>query len=276
MSAQLGRAERDVAGVEAETGFARVGRSFGDKVAVQDVTLGIAPGTILGLIGPSGCGKTTLLRMLVGLLAPTDGTVRLLGQDPVQAGAALRQRVGFMPQQSVLFPNLSLDDNLSFAAALYGVRWRGRRARRRELLRFVDLHRHRSTLLSHASGGMQRRLALAATLVHDPELLVLDEPTAGIDPLLRARFWERFRELRNEGRTLVVSTQYVGEAAECDEVAVLVDGRLLAVDTPEGLVDRAYAPIGGVPAGEAPDYDEVFVQLVRQARRAQAALGEVA
>jgi ABC-2 type transport system ATP-binding protein len=276
MSEQVGWAEPAAKARAAFVGFERVGRTFGDKVAVDDVTLEISTGTILGLIGPSGCGKTTLLRMLVGLLAPTEGSVRLLGHDPLQAGAALRQRVGFMPQQSVLFPNLSLEDNLSFAAALYGVRWRGRRSRRRELLRFVDLQEHRSTLLAHASGGMQRRLALAATLVHDPELLVLDEPTAGIDPLLRARFWQRFRELRDEGRTLVVSTQYVGEAAECDGVAVLVDGRLLAVDTPDGLVARAYAPVGGLPAGEAPDYDEVFVQLVRRARRERAMLGEVA
>jgi ABC-2 type transport system ATP-binding protein len=209
--------------------------------------------------------------MLVGLLTPTEGQARLLGVDPHAASPEVRQRLGFMPQQSVLFPNLSLEANIAFVASLYGLRWRGRRRHLRSLLSFVDLAEQRKTLLAEASGGMQRRVALAATLVHDPEIVVLDEPTAGIDPLLRARFWDRFRELRDEGRTLVVSTQYVGEAAECDQVALLVDGGLLAVDTPEGLVERAYAGRGGPPRDEPPDYDEVFVHLVHEARRARRA-----
>jgi ABC-2 type transport system ATP-binding protein len=246
MSEQVGWSAPDpTARAPRLTGFDGVGRTFGDTVAVRGVTLEVPPGTIVGLIGPSGCGKTTMMRMLVGLLAPTSGEVRLLGEDPVCASPEVRQRIGFMPQHSVLFPNLSLEANLAFAASLYGVRWRGRKRRLRSLLGFVDLLEQRTTLLSDASGGMQRRLALAATLVHDPELLVLDEPTAGIDPLLRARFWDRFRDLRDEGRTLVISTQYVGEAAECDLVALLVDGELLALDRPEGLAARAYADVGG-------------------------------
>jgi ABC-2 type transport system ATP-binding protein len=257
------------------TGFSGVEKTFDDKVAVRDVTLDIPPGAILGLIGPSGCGKTTLLRLLMGLHRPTEGEVRLFGENPLEASAALRQRVGYMPQHSVLFPNLSLETNLSFAAALYGVRWRRRRARLHELLEFVELLEHRHTLLAHASGGMQRRLSLAATLVHEPELIVLDEPTAGVDPLLRSRFWERFRQLRDEGRSLVVTTQYVGEAAECDQVAVLVDGMLLAVDTPSGLVRRAYGE-AGPGSGEPPDYDDVFVHLVRRARADRRAAEAVA
>jgi ABC-2 type transport system ATP-binding protein len=135
----------------------------------------------------------------------------------------------------VLIPTLSLWDNLHFVASLYGLRHHGRARRFREVLDVVDLWPHRRKLLSEASGGMQRRLMLAATLVHDPELLFLDEPTAGVDPILRDRFWDRFRTLRNAGHTLVVSTQYVGEATMCDAVAVIADGRLLAVDTPIGL-----------------------------------------
>jgi ABC-2 type transport system ATP-binding protein len=139
----------------------------------------------------------------------------------------------------ILFPNLTLTANLNFVASMYGVPLR-RKKRLREVLQFVDLWEHRRKRLCEASGGMQRRLVLAATLVHGPELLFLDEPTAGIDPILRDRFWGRFRDLRDAGRTLVVTTQYVGEAASCDLVAVMSEGRLLVVDSPEGLRRRAY------------------------------------
>ena len=145
-----------------------------------------------------------------------------------------------MPQLPALFPNLSVIDNLRFAAALYGVKARGRRRRLREILEFVELTADRTKLVGKTSGGMQRRLALAETLVHDPELVFLDEPTAGIDPILRERFWQRFRQLRDEGRTLIVSTQYVGEAADCDVVAVMANGRVVALAPPDELRRRAF------------------------------------
>lgn len=221
-------------------------RSFGDATAVQDVTMTIPRGTIVGLIGPSGCGKTTLVRMLAGILLPTSGTVRVFGTDPARFGDAQRRRFGYMPQLPVLFPNLSVWGNLQFAASLYGVPSRGRRDRLERLLELVDLEQHRRTLFVDCSGGMQRRVALAATLVHDPELLFLDEPTAGVDPILRERFWQRFRELRDGGASLIVPTQYVGEAAECDLVAVMTDGRLAALCPPGELATAAF---GGVPLG---------------------------
>jgi ABC-2 type transport system ATP-binding protein len=164
----------------------------------------------------------------------------VLGRQPDQFSASERARVGYMPQLPSLFPNLSIWNNLRFAAALYGVRRRGRRQRLRQLLDFVGLGDDGGKLLGHASGGMQRRLALAAALVHDPALIVLDEPTAGIDPILRERFWTHFQSLRDAGRTLIVSTQYVGEAADCDVVAVMFAGRVLAFDTPDGLRHRAF------------------------------------
>ena len=214
-------------------------RRFGEQVAVDSVTLDVEASTILGVIGPSGCGKSTLVRLTTGLLTPSAGTATVFGSDPTSFTSADRRRLGYMPQLPVLYPNLSLWQNLNFVASLYGVRVR-RRARLRELLEFVELGEHRRKRLADASGGMQRRLALAAALVHDPELVFLDEPTAGIDPILRERIWDRLRDLRDEGRTLVVTTQYVGEAVHCDRVALLSDGHLLTVDTPDNLRKQAF------------------------------------
>jgi ABC-2 type transport system ATP-binding protein len=214
-------------------------RRYGPRGGVRSVDLEVETGTILGVIGPSGCGKTTLLRTFAGIAMPTGGEVRVLGRTPVTFSVADRARIGYLPQLPVLFPNLSVWSNLDFAASLYGVGLR-RRRRLTSLLRFVDLHGDRRKRFRSCSGGMQRRVALAAALVHDPELLLLDEPTAGVDPILRERFWAHFRTLRDEGRTLVVSTQYVGEAAMCDQVALLAEGRLLTVGTPAELRREAF------------------------------------
>ena len=219
-------------------------REYGSQRAVDGVDLEVQAGTIVGVIGPSGCGKSTLVRLLIGIERPTSGTVRLFGVDPAGADARVRSRFGYMPQMPVLFPHLSASANLRFLASVYGVPWRGRRRRFDELLDLVDLGPHRHKTVSALSGGMQRRLTLAATLVHDPELLVLDEPTAGVDPLLRERFWQHFRRLRDDGRTLVVPTQYVNEAVSCDLVAVMVHGRVVAVTPPDRLASLAY---GGHP-----------------------------
>ena len=219
-------------------------KSFGDEVVLEGIDLTVPRGTILGLIGPSGCGKTTLVRQLTGLAVPTDGTVRVLGEDPADFTPATRVRIGYMPQAPVLFPNLSLWGNLTFISSVYGMKLRHRRHRLNDLLDLVDLRADRHKLLSECSGGMQRRLSLAATLVHDPDLLFLDEPTAGVDPILRAKFWEHFRALRDGGATIIVPTQYVSEAAMCDLVAVMSAGRLLTVVPPDGL--QAFADGGDV------------------------------
>jgi ABC-2 type transport system ATP-binding protein len=226
--------------IEAES----VSRSFGDQLVLDDIDLVVPAGSILGVVGPSGCGKTTLVRVLTGMIAASNGRVSVFGSDPTTFGVEQRTRVGYMPQLPVLFANLTVWENLSFVASVYGVPMRGRRRWLHELLDLVDLDSDRKKMLSQCSGGMQRRLALAATLVHGPELLFLDEPTAGVDPILRERFWDHFRVLRDDGRAIVVPTQYVGEAVSCDIVAVMADGRLLALLPPERLADFAY---GGRP-----------------------------
>jgi ABC-2 type transport system ATP-binding protein len=214
-------------------------RHFSDEVAVNDVSLVVPHGKIFGFIGPSGSGKTTMLRLLTGIYQPSAGEVKVLGVPPSAFNTRLRQRIGYMPQLFVLYPNLTVWENLNFAASLYGMGLR-RSRRLKEVLDFVELTEHRHKLARNISGGMQRRLSLAATLIHKPEILFLDEPTAGIDPILRRKFWDRFRQLQEEGTTFFITTQYVSEAAYCDLVGVLASGRLLAVDTPEGLRHRAY------------------------------------
>ncbi|HEX2910359.1 MAG TPA: ATP-binding cassette domain-containing protein [Chloroflexia bacterium] len=218
-----------------------VSKRFGkDKVVVQNISFEINPGQIFCLLGPSGSGKSTTMRMLTGLYRPTEGTVRVFGQEPYKFRKRWRERMGYMPQQFVLFPELSTWGNVNFVASVYGVGWFNRRKKIKRVLEFVDLWDARDKLASQLSGGMQRRLELAATLIHNPELIFVDEPTAGIDPILRAKFWDHFRELRDQGRTLFVTTQYVTEADYCDRVAILNRGRVLALGAPEEIRRNAF------------------------------------
>lgn len=213
--------------------------AFQEQVGVFDLNFAIPPGTIFGLIGPSGCGKTTTVRLLTGIYQPSQGTLQVMGQSPGQFTPRMRERIGYMPQHFVLYPNLTVRENMSFVASLYGVSYFKRQRRFRGLLDFVQLTEARHRLGSQLSGGMQRRLLLACALIHDPLLIFADEPTAGIDPVLRSKFWDYFRQLRDQGRTLFITTQYVGEAAYCDLVGVMREGRMIHIDTPEGLRRRA-------------------------------------
>ena len=215
-------------------------KAFGQEVAVRDVSFQVPRGQIFGFIGPSGSGKTTTIRMLTGFYPPTSGEAYVFGSAPTKFTKGQRGRIGYMPQLFVMYPNLSVWENLNFSASIYGMSWFSRRRKLREMLEFVELREHKDKLARDVSGGMQRRLSLASTLIHDPELIFLDEPTAGIDPVLRSKIWDRFRELRDAGRTLFVTTQYVSEAAYCDLVGVISESQLIAVDTPDGLRHRAF------------------------------------
>ncbi len=209
------------------------GKSFGkDKVVVHDLNFEVTPGQIFCLLGPSGSGKSTTMRMLTGLYKPSEGKVLVFGREPHKFRKKWRERIGYMPQQFVLFPEISTVGNVNFVASVYGMSWFNRGPKIKRALEFVDLWDARNKLASQLSGGMQRRLELAATLVHNPELIFVDEPTAGIDPILRSKFWDHFRELRDQGRTIFVTTQYVTEADYCDKVAILNRGRILALGEP--------------------------------------------
>jgi ABC-2 type transport system ATP-binding protein len=216
-----------------------VTRTFGDLRAVDGVSLRVLAGTILGLIGPSGSGKTTAIRTLTGGLEPTSGRVRVLGEDPRDFHRKTRERIGYSPQQFVLYQDLTAAENVHFMGSLFGMLWPRRRRRVTEVLDLVGLTDARDRRASRLSGGMQRRLELACALVHEPEVLFLDEPTAGIDPMLRQTIWAELRRLRDQRRTLLVTTQYVAEAEYCDAVALLSGGRLVALAPPGELRRQA-------------------------------------
>lgn len=214
-------------------------KSFGEDIAVQSLNMQVPRGTIFGFVGPSGCGKTTTVRLFTGVYKPTSGTLSVLGKNPADFSKVDREKIGYLIQQFVLYPDLTVWENLNFAASFYGVGL-FRRKRLNKLLDFVELSGDKKKLARDLSGGMKRRLSLAATLVHNPELIFLDEPTAGIDPILRQKFWDYFKELQAEGHTLFITTQYVGEAAFCDLVGVMYGGKLLMIETPDGLRKKAY------------------------------------
>lgn len=236
---------------------------FSEQTGIFDLSLTIPEGIIFGLIGPSGCGKTTTVRLLTGLYKPESGTLRVMGYEPSSFSAHARLQIDYMPQQFILYPHLTVQENLHFAASIYGVAYGKRHRRFKDLLEFVQLSDVRRQFASKLSGGMQRRLALACTLVHEPKLIFADEPTAGIDPVLRGKFWEYFRQLRNDGQTLIVTTQYVGEAAYCDLVGVMRAGRLIHIDTPDGLRRKA---LGGeiIRLIIEPEHTRQLVQIFRQ------------
>jgi ABC-2 type transport system ATP-binding protein len=212
-----------------------VSRSFGKVVAVEDISLMAAPGSLLGVIGPSGSGKTTTIRLMLGALKPDRGTIQVLGEDPRHFSRRTRERIGYMPQSFVLYPDLTARENVNLMAALFGIGMLKRGRRVAEVLELVDLTDARDRRASELSGGMQRRLELACAMVHLPQLLVLDEPTAGIDPILRTRIWQELDHQRREGATVLVTTQYVAEAEYCDAVALISGGRLIAHATPTDL-----------------------------------------
>lgn len=215
---------------------------FGSLFAVDHVDLSVKAGEIFGFLGPNGAGKTTTVRILCGLMAPTSGSALVVGHDVVKEPEEVKQRIGYMPQSYGLYDDLTVEENLNFFAGIYRVPSKERRNRADEILRLVRLEEFRKQFSGQLSGGMKRRLSLAVTLIHNPELLILDEPTAGIDPPLRRIFWEYFRHLNKRGVTFFINTHYMDEADLCDRLALINYGRLVAVGTPTELRRKA---IGG-------------------------------
>lgn len=222
--------------------FDGVTRRFGEHTAIDQVSLRVAQGELFGLVGPSGCGKTTLIRLIVGLLVPDEGEILVEGSQPASFSAADRQRLGYMPQEFSLFPALTLQQNCGFVAGLYGIGWFDRRKRIRDVLEFLELWDARKRRAGAASGGMRRRLSMACSLLHEPRLLLVDEPTAGLDPALRLRIWDYLREIQSRGTTVVVTTQLIEEAERCDSVGIMRAGQMIAHGTPSALRSNVNLP----------------------------------
>ena len=212
-------------------------KRFGAKTVVDGLDLSVRRGEIFGFLGPNGSGKTTSIRMLCGLLTPDAGTGRTLGHDIVREAALVKREVGYMTQRFGLYEDLSIRENLDFIARMYGVD--RRRERVEEALRRLGLAEREKQLAGNLSGGWKQRVALAACMLHEPRLLLLDEPTAGVDPQARRTFWEEIHALAAQGITVLVSTHYMDEAERCHRLAYIAAGRLLASGTPDELVAQA-------------------------------------
>jgi ABC-2 type transport system ATP-binding protein len=229
-----------------------VRKSFGATKALDGVSFDVRRGEMFGVIGPDGAGKTTTLRLICGLLAPDAGTVRVAGADPFRTHRAATASIGYVSQKFSLYGDLSIDENIAFFATIHGVR--DFEERRTRLLTLTGLLPFRDRLADRLSGGMKQKLALACTLVHEPSMLVLDEPTTGVDPVSRREFWKLLAEFLSQGLTILVATPYLDEAERCGRVVLVSAGRLLALDTP-GALQRAMAgmmvEVVGTPVREA-------------------------
>jgi ABC-2 type transport system ATP-binding protein len=218
-------------------------RRFGDKIAVDHLDLSIPAGTIYGFLGPNGCGKSTSIRMLTGLLSPSEGDIEVLGYRLPQQAEELRTRIGYMTQKFSLYESLTVRENLDFVGQIYNLNRPSRRARIDELLGLYSLEEYQRQLAGSLSGGQKQRLGLAAATLHHPDLLFLDEPTSAVDPENRREFWERLFDLCNAGTTILVSTHYMDEAERCHALAILENGIKRADGTPAQLMQNMGARV---------------------------------
>ena len=210
-------------------------KKFGDFTAVDNVTFTVQPGQVLGYLGPNGSGKTTTIRMLCGLMAPTEGTARIMGIDVTQNPEAVKPHIGYMSQKFALYDDLTVLENLQFYAGVYDVPEAQEAQRIQEVLQMAGLETRTKAYTRELSGGWRQRLALGCALIHHPPLLFLDEPTSGVDPVARREFWDLIYQLAAGGTTVFITTHYMDEAEHCSRVAFMYRGRLLAFDTPAGL-----------------------------------------
>lgn len=228
----------------------RLTRDFKSATAVGGLTLSIAPGELFGLVGPDGAGKTTTLRLLAGLLNLSEGEATILGFDLKSQVEAIKPHIGYMAQQFSLYGELSVLENLGFFAELFDVSKQEQQERTGRLLEFAGLTEFTQRRAADLSGGMQKKLALACTLIHQPEILLLDEPTTGVDPISRREFWSILTDLHLQGTTIIVSTPYMDEADRCSRVGLMYAGVLVECDTPRAIRDRLDGDVIEIQAGD--------------------------
>ncbi len=257
MAGEAGAAAIDVNGLY---------KAYGPVTALSGASLAVDAGEIFGLVGPNGAGKTTLIKAICGVLKPDRGAVTVLGLDASRDRYSVRRRLGYMPQDPSLYEDLSPRENLAFFGS--GYRTTDLEARIRQSLEFVGLWERRDDSLHTFSGGMRQRASLACALLRDPELLILDEPTAGVDPMLKQVFWKHFRELQQRSVTIFLTTNMMDEALHCDRVAVIRSGRILVTETPDAIRARGKATVrvelagGETHEAEVSGYEEELPRLL--------------
>ncbi len=224
--------------------FQNISKNYGQIIGVEHVCLKVNPGELFGLIGPDGAGKTTLFRMLTTLLLPDKGTIKFDGKDVVEQYRFMRENVGYMPGTFSLYQDLTVEENLNFFATLFGTTIKKNYALIKEIYQHIEPYKNRRA--GDLSGGMKQKLALSCALIHKPLLLVLDEPTTGVDAVSRKEFWDMLKRLKEDGLTILVSTAYMDEASLCDRVALIQDGKIMKVDTPAGIINQFDKPLYAV------------------------------
>ena len=227
-------------------------RRFGDFTAVDAVTFDVRPGEIFGFLGPNGAGKTTTIKMLTGLLPPTEGDGHVAGLDIRSERQRIKRRIGYMSQKFSLYTDLTVRENIDLFSGLYGVTGEHLEERRRWILEMAELQDAEHRLTAELPLGWKQRLALGCAMVHEPPILFLDEPTSGVDPVARRRFWDLIDDMSRQGTTIFVSTHYMEEAEYCHRLALLNRGRLIALDTPRALREQVAEPIFEVITDDAP------------------------
>ncbi len=230
-------------------------KKFGSFTAVDNISFSIPQGSIFGFLGPNGSGKSTTIRMLCGVLHPTSGKALIMGKDVTKDTEAVRQSLGYMSQRFSLYEDLTVEENLDFYAGVYGLSKKVSEDRKKELIAMANLTGKEKSLAGTLSGGWKQRLALGCALIHKPKLLILDEPTAGVDPVSRRVFWEIIHALARQGITILVTTHYMDEAESCDRVGFILNGRLINIDSPQELIQKEGAK----------NLEDIFIKYVETA-----------
>ncbi|QAA30285.1 ABC transporter ATP-binding protein [Clostridium manihotivorum] len=229
-------------------------KKFGSYTAVDNISFNVPKGKIFGFLGPNGSGKSTTIRMLCGVITPTDGSAKILGYDVTKNVSKIKQNIGYMSQKFSLYEDLTVSENLDFYAGIYGLTTKQRKERKSGIIAMAGLVGRENVLTKNLSGGWKQRLALGCALIHKPKILILDEPTAGVDPVSRRVFWQMIFTLAKQGITILVTTHYMDEAQSCDNIAFIFNSKLIALGTPTELIEREHVS----------NLEDVFIRYVEK------------